>query len=252
MNRSNKITLLSFGLAMVIGFVIILGLQMVSAETETYKVGIANNLQFSCTLNNAIPSASTTYNISLYNPNGTALLSNQPTTPQGSGSFNYSYTFAEVGTHKVKMFCTDGIYSYSGEGTYEVNGQGEEGTTAKAIFYIGLLFVLLFFFGVCVYSFSSFDNLLSRVGMLGLGYLLLMAITFIGWNMASDFLNSSPFLVEMLRILFFVLVVGAFPMLLGAFVWYFLMVFKIKEIQRLMDKGFSEEDAQRRTSKKKR
>jgi len=97
--------------------------------------------------------------------------------------------------------------------------------------------------------FINFNNLLNRVGMIGIGYLLLIAITFISWQMASDFLLSAQFLVSMLRILFIVLMVGAFPLLIGAFAWYVLMLFKIKEIERLMGKGFSEQEARRRTSR---
>jgi hypothetical protein len=40
----------------------------------------------------------------------------------------------------------------------------------------------------------------------------------------------------------------AFPLLIGAFAWYVIMLFQIKEIQTLMDKGFSEDEARRRTA----
>ena len=129
-------------------------------------------------------------------------------------------------------------------------GAGEEASVGSGVFYIGLLAVLLFSVGLSIYSFTTTNNLLTKVGMFGLSYLLFIAITFIAWNMANDFLTSSPFLVSMFRILFYVLIIGAFPLLIGGFAYYFIMVFKIKEIQRLMDKGFSLDDAQRRTGRK--
>jgi hypothetical protein len=54
----------------------------------------------------------------------------------------------------------------------------------------------------------------------------------------------------MFRILFWILIVGLFPLVIGGFAYYLIMLFRIKEIERLMGKGMSEEDAQRRQSKK--
>lgn len=121
--------------------------------------------------------------------------------------------------------------------------------TGRSLIDVGLLLMLIVFIVIAMYIFVRFDNLLVRVGMFGLTYLLLIAITFISWNMANDFLFSAPFITDMFRILFIVLVVGAFPLLIGAFVWYLIMLFKIKEIERLMTKGFSEDEARRRSSR---
>lgn len=120
--------------------------------------------------------------------------------------------------------------------------------TGEAIVYFGLNGVLLLFLAGCVLIFISFDNLLARVFTFGIGYLLGIAVSFVSWQMASDFITS-VFLIDMFRILFLVLMIGAFPLLIGAFAWYFIMLFQIKEIQRLMDKGFSEDEAKRRTSR---
>jgi hypothetical protein len=130
--------------------------------------------------------------------------------------------------------------------TFYATPSGVEITTGRAIIDIGLLVMMMLFLIGCVVLFMENDHLLAKVGFLGLGYLLLIAITFISWNMATDFLLSAPFIAEMFRILFWVLIAGAFPLLIGAFAWYFIMLFQIKEIQRLMDKGFSEDEARRR------
>jgi hypothetical protein len=135
---------------------------------------------------------------------------------------------------------------------FTITPNGEEASVGKAIFYIGLLFILLFFLALVVISFVYFDNLLNRVGMVGLGYLMIIAITFIGWNMANDFLTSSPFLIEMFRILFLVLMIGTFPLLIGAFAWYLIMLFKIKEIENLMKHGMSEQEASYRVKRRHR
>jgi hypothetical protein len=173
-------------------------------------------------------------------------------------------TMSQSRTYFYTSFCNtslNGIYIVTGFGdpdgsiqiwdySFSITPNGEEASVGKAVFYIGLLIVLLVFLIGTVVLFMENGNLLAKVGMFGLGYLLLIAITFIGWNMASDFLTSSPFLIEMLRILFIVLVVGAFPLLIGAFAWYVLMMFKIKEIEDLMKHGMSMDEAEHRQGRK--
>lgn len=179
------------------------------------------------------------------------------TLAQNTPAHVYDYEFLIDG----KNISISGHYSYvaqcnsSAFGGFvdvplEVTPNGEEATTGKAVFYIGLLAVLLFFLGISIYFFSDTDNLLTKVGSLGIAYLLLIAVTFIAWAMASDFLTSSPFLIAMLNILFIVLVIGAFPLLIGMFAWYVIMVFQIKEINRLMEKGLSFDEAKRRQGSK--
>lgn len=158
--------------------------------------------------------------------------------------------FSEIGEYCDLIECNTSIQTGGLERCFLVSTNGEEVTTAKAVFYIGLLAVLLFFLGLSIFGFVSFDNLLSRVGSFGAGYLLMITITFIGWNMADSFLTSSPFLISGLRILFFVFVIGLFPLLIGAFAWYVIMLFKIKEIERLMGKGFSRDEAEHRQGRK--
>jgi hypothetical protein len=46
------------------------------------------------------------------------------------------------------------------------------------------------------------------------------------------------------------LVVGMFPLVIGAFAWYVLMLFKIKEIERLMSKGMDMGEAEKRQGRK--
>jgi hypothetical protein len=54
----------------------------------------------------------------------------------------------------------------------------------------------------------------------------------------------------MLNTLFIILIIGAFPLLIGMFAWYVIMLFQIKEIHRLMDKGLSYDEAKRRQGEK--
>jgi len=123
--------------------------------------------------------------------------------------------------------------------------------TGEAIIYSGLLITILVFLGLCFFIFINYNNLISRVFSFGFGYLLFIAISFISWNMANDFLTNT-FLIAFFRIIFLVLMVGAFPLLIGSFAWYVIMLFRIKEIEKLMEKGFSFEDAETRVKNRRK
>ena len=224
-------------------------LPMVSAEV--YQQDEIIDLKIPC-FNNDYSScdSSTNCTITILYPNATIFVYQNMT--YNTNYYNYTIQdgLSALGTYTGTMMCDgadeDGFYNFE----FIITPNGEILTEGKAIFYIGLLIILLFFMILCAYSFAKFDNILNRVGMIGLGYLLLISITFIGWNMASDFLTSSPFLIEMLNLIFIVLMIGLFPLLIGGFAWYFLMLWKIKEIEDLMTHGLSEDEAQQRSGKK--
>jgi len=188
--------------------------------------------------------------INIQYPNKTIAVLNQSMTNKGGGLWTYTF----CNTTDVGRYDVTGVGDINGipdnfVSRFEVTPNGEEVNVGKAIFYIGLLGVLIVFLGLSLVGFVKFDNLLAKVGLFGLSYLLLMAITFVGWNMASDFLTSSPFIASMLRILFFVLIGGLFPLIVGSFAYYFIMITKIKEIERLMNKGLPYDEAERRVKR---
>jgi len=111
----------------------------VASALETYKQNTPIDLKFTCTLNNAIPSASTTYNITIDYPNGTTFINNQLATPKGQGLFNYTTTFKKVGTYKVLEFCYDSPYSYSNTEEIEIKS-----TSLTFLIFIYALAIIFF------------------------------------------------------------------------------------------------------------
>jgi hypothetical protein len=189
--------------------------------------------------------------VDLYNSRGVETAHNKMT----AGTSDYyqyisSGNFSDLGSHAFVIQCNTTTQTGFANGMFEVTKGGLEITVGRAIIDIGLLLIFIIFLVGAFAIFFTNENLLIKVGMFGLGYLLLIAITFIAWNMASDFLLSAPFLVQMFRIMFIVLVIGAFPLLIGAFAYYIIMLFKIKEIERLMTKGMSFEEASNRQGRK--
>lgn len=186
-----------------------------------------------------IDNSSTNCTFYLSNSLGNILIANEDVT-YSNGYWHYlilSGNFSDVGTYSYGIGCEGiGLAGAYAE-TWDVTPNGIELTIGRAVIDIGLLLIFVIFLIGTVVLFMESENLLARVGMFGLGYLLLIAITFVSWNMANDFLLSAPFIASMFRILFFVLVIGLFPLVIGAFAYYFIMLFKIKEIENLMKKG---------------
>lgn len=231
--------------ALIIGMLIIFSLPIVSAINSLgiFKQDDSISLYQYCDSCTYVKLTSVKY------PNGTILNFNDVMTKSGT---NYNYTWADTtltGNYFYTV-CGDKDGSLTCEDiSFEITPTGTELTAGASYVYIGLLIVLVIFLGLCASMFMKNNNLLAKVGSLGMGYLILIAITFIAWNMAEDFLVLS-FTTDMFRILFFVLIIGAFPLLIGAFAYYLIMVFRIKEIENLMKHGFSEEEAGERVRRK--
>lgn len=176
---------------------------LVIAETETQPVNQNVELKFTCTLNNAIPSAAAKYNITISYPNGTTFINNQETTALGNGAFSYNTYFPLEGLYKVQMFCYDGTYSFSDEGYYNVNPTGriQNSILNNPLFLIlGIIGLVLVIFGAyqgipwfgfigsvlfillgiytMIYGFDDITNLYTRgvaIVMLGMGFIFMFA-----------------------------------------------------------------------------
>lgn len=184
-------------------------------------------------------------------PNSTIAVSSLAMTKEGTF---YSVQFCNTNETGTYIYNTlgdpDGIL-VTQPVSFEVTTTGTASTIQNSIFYFGLVLIMIFFIGLAIFTFARFDNLLNRIGMLGVIYLLIIAISFIGWQMSTDFLSSYSFITSMMYYIFFILMIGFFPMVIGGFAFYVLSVLRINEINRLMEKGFSLEEAEHRTRRKK-
>lgn len=208
--------------------IFLIGLTFVSAETEKVKVNTTTILQYTCTLNNAIPSDSTTFNITITDRDGGYLVNNSQATPQGQGSFFYETTFPKIETYKVQMFCTDGSYSYSNEGYYEITPLGGELTQAKATTYIIVFIVgLLIFLGLLLmgiylpaenkrnemtgYIFAINNLKYLKLVCLALAYLVTLVIFYFAYTLSYSYLDFN-FLTNLFRFIFYFEAIATLPL----------------------------------------
>ena len=144
----------------------------VSADSETYKINTPTNLQFSCVLNNEIASAGSTFKITITDREGNYLVEDVTAEEQRAGAFNYTVTFPKSEIYKVKMFCTDGTYSYLNEGTYNITPSGILGT-------LGFTFIILILsLGIMALGFMLKDAPIVILSSFGLYFVGLYTLFF--------------------------------------------------------------------------
>lgn len=122
--RKISFTNLTILLAILVMFIVNIS-PAVYAEIETYKLNEPVNLKLTCTINNAVPSASAVMNITISDSTGVLLVSNKATTSRGNGIFNYTVTFPAIGIYYPTLVCIDGTNSYSdSSGIYQITPDG--------------------------------------------------------------------------------------------------------------------------------
>ena len=124
------------------------------SSAEIYKQNQATDLKFTCTLNNAIPSSSTTYNVTIVYPNGSTFVNNKGASALGQGAFNYTIIPTELGNYKVLSFCYDGAYSFSNEEFIEITESGEKVSLSSII----VVIVFIFFSILSLFLGNSFNT----------------------------------------------------------------------------------------------
>jgi len=199
-------------------------------------------------------SAATTCSFHLYDPAGNHILKMNYNVGSDDvldyealvtgGNFSYAGNYAFV--FQCNQSTIGGFYAHD----FEVTPNGSVLSTGDGIGYSIVFFLMLFFLGMLLFFFNSTESVGVKTFSIGFSYLLLIAISFSAWNMAGNYLYGT-FFVGMFKILFYVLMAGVLPLFIGAFAYWVITLFKIKEIERLMEKGIDLQEAERRVGRKK-
>jgi len=205
-----------------------------------------------CTANGTYCSANATCRTTIINPEGNTVVNNQIMF-KNNAVFEVNVTAQQHslnGEYQFNVVCSDAGTSVSRFLKYHVTPNGERATTSKGIMYISILAILVIFLvGLIIIAFR-FEHIALKSGSLLSAYLMLIAISFISWNLALDYLTSSPFMISFFRIIFLFLLYAFFPIILISTFYTMWMMLKIKEIQRMLDDGMPYDEAYERTVKR--
>ena len=242
----NKLTLIVLAILILSPFLV------ESTPSYVFEKDEAIDLKASCfNDNDQICGDGTDCYLTVFRPDSSILLDN--VTMSNNGAY-YNYTVnttqnSNNGEHSAVIYCSGDSDSY-GTFTYDITPNGGNPTEADSILYIGLFIVLIILLTLTVLGAFNTENEILKWGLIDLGYIFLVAVTFITWNIASNFLTAAPFLISMMYILFRVLMAVALPFVAGSMIYLGYRMITIKEIQGLMDKGIPEDEARARRGKK--
>ena len=218
-------------------------LPFIIAEQQT--LGVFK--QFDC-INLKQICSNCTYNyISVIYPNSTTALSETVMTKSG---VYYTYELCNK-SDALGQYIVQGVGNLDGINQtwtydYYITPNGESTDTGTSLTYLSLLGLLIVLLGICVLFFLDIPNPLMKVTMVGVGYLLLISIFFVSWQMSLSLLGSADFLSTFLKLMFYITMWGALPILLGFLAWWFIQIIRLKEIRELMERGLPEQDARQK------
>lgn len=221
----------------------------ISLASAEYKQQNSNfNITDTCTLGNGLICDNTfTCNFTItYLLDSSILINNQQANKIGVIYYitlNSSQT-TNNGDYEVNINCNNGTIGGKNTKYFTISPNGEEPTISKVILYISLLFVLLVIFAVIMWAHMKDKGEVWKVWWFSIIWLWMIAVTYVSFNIARDFLTSSGFIYDFFHLIWMVLMI-LFPFyLLGCILFTFYFVYKQKAVKDLIERGFSTEDAQ--------
>lgn len=194
-----------------------------------------------------------TYNniTSIQYPNTTKVILDVEMTKRGT-EYNYTYCFPELnGEYLINGFGDlggeDTVWAY----TLTLTPNGEEPTTPKLLFHYGGIFILFIFLIGSVIGMIKEEDPKGTFALYWVSHLLFVAITFMLWDGALNLLTSAPFIIGFFRILFWISIISILPMLIMSVVWMIYILATCKDVQDLIDRGSTSEEAWDRLGRRK-
>lgn len=193
---------------------------------------------------------STGVNVTIYYPNSSIAVTNQPMTNLYGNIHNYSFCSTSANGIYIYDYCDAGGGSCY-ENTFEINYTGDRLDQPQALIYIGLLGILIFLFIASVSGYSLLpkgnnydgDTLLSinktkylKLPLFILIYSLLLAILFVSSNIALGFLYSTM-IGDLLFKMFQGLFALALPMVFFIFIYTIVKIYEDREFQTMINRG---------------
>jgi len=223
---------------------------MVVAQ-PTYEQETEVVLSVPCTISGAVCGGTATCDGTVLDPEGNTLYNEYAMTQNGAVfEMNLTTTDTETnGEYQFSVSCTQGGRSSSKNLIFFVTPNGEQPTTSKGMMYLGLLTILLIFFGFSLYGGKEAESIVGKSAFFLVAYLIFVGINFIAWNLSLDYLTSAPFFASFFRIFWLFLMYAFFPLLLTLTFYTLWMMKKIDVIENMVNKGMPIDEAYERTVK---
>jgi len=221
------------------------------ASSITFEKDSNVNLQFPCVYNGSFCAAGTSCYLSVIYPNNSVMVENQEATYTGTGLANYTLPDTSVnGDYNVPVYCEfpSGDFQ-SGNADFTINPSGEPFNSSKTAFYLGLILLLAALLVFMIIAIVYIDSFSWRMGLTTFAYVISNGFLLICWKSAELFLTSIPFIETIFKVLYIASTAGYIPMFLLVIVYYLLHMTDQANIETLMRRGFTEDQARYRSRK---
>ena len=237
-------------LIFICAFILVSTLSFSSALT--IKQNTDSLVTFPVTFNGSNAPAASTCNYSVIYPNFSIMMENQEASYFGTGMANFTLIDNSInGPYQVPLSCTfpDGS-SESGNADFIITPNGEDPSGAQVSIYLGLIVMLLIILVGILITLFEIDSFAWRMGLTSFAYIIANGFLLVCWKTAEMFLTSIPFIELIFKVLYIVSTAGYFPMFGFVLVYSLLHMTDEKNIETLMDRGFTEDQARWRTKRK--
>jgi len=209
-------------------------------------------ITFPVTFNGSNAPIGTTCNYSVIYPNLTLMVENNEATYNNTGIGSFILLDNSVnGPYQAPLTCTfpDGS-SESGSADFLITPNGEDPSGAQISIYLGLIIILFILLGGIIFILFEIDSFAWRMGLTSFAYIIANGFLLVCWKTAEMFLTAIPFIETIFRVLYVVSSAGYFPMFGFILVYSLLHMTDQKNIETLMNRGFTEDQAKWRTKTK--
>lgn len=216
----------------------------------SFTKGAPLNLLMDCSNNNTYCAPTAQCNATLQFPNNnTLMLNNVIMGTTFYPKFNVTIPDTSLnGDYYGRQVCCQAGFCGDQPFYFTITPNGEAPNTAKSIFYIGLSLFLIILLVIIMWAHMQDKGEVWKVWWFSIIWLWMIAVTFIAYNMAHDFLTSSGFIESFFNLMWKVLMI-LFPFyMLFAVLFTFYWIYQNREVQKLINQGFSEEEASDRVS----
>jgi len=200
-------------------------------------------------ISNGYPLANTDVDcfLHLYNPDGSHTFESNVLGKNANGwDHEISLTegnFSEIGIHAFYIWCNSTIIGGQANGVFMVTESGVEITEGRSNLIIGLLIILVFFLFISLYALFNVEDYKGKLALYWVSHVLMILITFVGWQVGVEGLLGGMALTGVFRIMFWIFTVAVVPMIILSLVWIFYIHLFNEHFEKLIDKGYDSETA---------
>jgi hypothetical protein len=191
--------------------------------------------------------------VELTNHNGTVMLSGTP--PGEDNHFHMcrnQYIVNDSEVYGLTIVCNDSSKGGYKTHFFEANVLGEGLTEEIASSHNYSIIFLMALFSFALIGLVKTENLALKFGLYWVCHVLFVVGTFAIWQFNEGFALNFIATAEIFKVLFYVSISAMLPMMILSIAWMIVITATSKEITRLIDKGYTPIDAEKRAGRKKK